>query len=97
MTWTHFSALLVGDSQNAHARIECDKHEPRLIVARIGYYHNGIVGSDVLSRAEPNTLSGESKLVKKITAWANVHDMEIRDPKFTRFSHKRFTKTKGKK
>lgn len=97
MTWTHYSTLLVGDVQNAHARIECDKHQPQLLVARIGYYHDGIIGHDVLSQAEPNTPSGESKLVKKITAWANVHDMETRDPKFTRFSHKRFTQTKGNK
>lgn len=88
MTWNHYNAELVDiNGRRAYARIECDKHMPQIISARIGYMERGICGFDVMSHAEPNTSEGEAKLVKRIKAWASSHGMKIVEEEFTEFTN----------
>jgi len=91
MTWNHYNAHLADiNGRKAYARIECDKSNSLIIIARIGYFQpNGIVGYDDMSHAEPNTAEGEAKLVRRIKAYANKHGLKFTSEEFTEFSNQK--------
>lgn len=89
MTWSHYNAEMVDiNGRKAAATIECDKHTPRIITAKLFYIESdGVGGWPVFEKGGSNNAKTEKDLVLSIKNQAHERGLRITNEEFTEFSN----------